>query len=162
MNWTDKVNGNLLVLIERNNMAISENKLLHIIGVARECERLAKEAGLTEREQTACFVMGFLHDIGYERTTPDNATEHPYIGADMITDFLETDGIVETIRAHGHKFENLSIYDRILNQADLTTDFRGNHVTIDERLDSIAFKYGKANKHYITAVKQTNTIRALT
>ena len=106
-------------------MAISENKLLHIIGVARECERLAKEAGLTEREQTACFVMGFLHDIGYERTTPDNATEHPYIGADMITDFLETDGIVEAIRAHGHKFENLSIYDRILNQADLTTDFRG-------------------------------------
>ena len=129
-------------------MAISENKLLHIIGVARECERLAKEAGLTEREQTACFVMGFLHDIGYERTTPDNATEHPYIG--------------EAIRAHGHKFENLSIYDRILNQADLTTDFRGNHVTIDERLDSIAFKYGKANKHYITAVKQANTIRALT
>lgn len=71
-------------------MAISENKLLHIIGVARECERLAKEAGMTEKEQAACFVMGFLHDIGYERTTPDNATEHPYIGADMITDFLET------------------------------------------------------------------------
>lgn len=31
-------------------MAISENKLLHIIGVARECERLAKEAGMTEKE----------------------------------------------------------------------------------------------------------------
>ena len=47
---------------------ISKNKLLHTIGVARECERLAKESGLTEKEQTACFVMRFLHDIGYERT----------------------------------------------------------------------------------------------
>lgn len=137
---------------------ISKNKLLHTIGVARECERLAKESGLTEKEQTACFVMGFLHDIGYERTTQDNATEHPYIGADMVTAFLETSDAIEAIRMHGHKFENLNIYDYILNQADLTTDFEGHRVSTEERLGSIAFKYGKSHSHYKAAAKQAEAL----
>lgn len=137
---------------------ISKNKLLHMVGVARECERLAKEAGLTEKEQTACFVMGFLHDIGYERTVRDNAFEHPRIGAEMITAFLETNDAIEAIREHGHKYENLNIYDYILNQADLATDYAGQHVSVEERLNSLAFAYGKSHRHYKAAAEQAEAL----
>lgn len=137
---------------------ISKNKLLHMIGVARECECLAKEAGLTEKEQTACFVMGFLHDIGYERTVRDNASDHPHIGVEMITAFIETNDAIEAIRNHGHKYENLNIYDRILNQADLTTDYAGQLVSVEERLNSIAFAYGKPHRYYKTAAKQAKAV----
>ena len=48
---------------------ISENKIKHILGVARRCKEIAKKQGLSEQEQNACYVMGFLHDIGYDNLT---------------------------------------------------------------------------------------------
>ena len=48
------------------NKGISERKLKHSLEVARECKNLANQIKKDEAFANAAFVMGFLHDIGYE------------------------------------------------------------------------------------------------
>lgn len=93
---------------------ISENKLRHSLGVARTCQQYGKDRGLDEE------YMGFLHDIGYEKS-PD--TSHPSVSFDMISSFTKHPEMLEAIRVHGKKYENLSVVDEILNMADLTVSY---------------------------------------
>ena len=136
---------------------ITENKLKHTIAVARQCEILAKGYGLSESEQNACFAMGFLHDIGYEHCL--DTMYHPEEGYNILRDMLKhSDEVLEAIRNHGKKYEYLSVYDRILNVADLTIDHVGNSVTMEERLESIKERYGADSEQYKDALKQYNVL----
>lgn len=136
---------------------ISERKLLHTIGVARKCEQLAQEKGLSKEEQDACFVMGFLHDIGYEHC--QEITEHPKSGAEMINNFLKNKNeCVAAIERHGRAYENLSVYDEILNMADMTVNHIGEEVRMQERLLSIASIHGQFSDHYTHAEKQAKAL----
>ena len=141
---------------------ISENKLKHILGVARACEKEAKRLGLTKEEQDACFVMGFLHDIGYERITSENITEHPQKGYDLImtaTSYLPQ--ISSAIQRHGRcKKDDMNTFDYILNYADLTTDHKGQPVSMEERLDLIKERHGENSIHYKHAKDQAEILKA--
>ena len=137
---------------------ISENKLKHMRAVAEKCEALAKEKGLSIAEQNACFVMGLLHDIGYAHC--DETTNHPEQSYIMLVGAIQNShNILPAIRYHGRKYENLTVFDEILNLADLTTNYDGNDVTIEERLQSIAEHHGKESEHYQHAIEQAAALK---
>lgn len=122
---------------------ITENRLHHIIGVARKAYKIAKDLGYDEDFARKCFALGWNHDIGYE-FDPEH---HAKIGAEILKDFDNT----EAIRYHGFVPENITTEWLILNLADMTTSPLGEDVTIDERLAEIESRYGADHEWYILA-----------
>lgn len=47
----------------------------------------------------------------------------------------------------------------LLNYSDMTTDFDGNDVTIDKRLDHVSSRYGSDSSQYINAYKLAEELR---
>lgn len=139
---------------------ISENKLKHSLGVARMCRELATKKGMSKDYCDAMFVMGFLHDIGYE-DSPD--TQHPLKSKELIDHFfMYTDEASDAIARHGKKFTNLTNADIILNTADLTISYDGKPIDMEGRLSGIAKRYGAESEHYRNAVHMVDALTQLT
>lgn len=118
---------------------ISGNKLRHSLGVAKACQQYGRDMHKSEEYCDALFVMGFLHDIGYEKS-PD--TSHPSVGYNMIESFIKY------IKNHGKKFKDLNTVDTILNMSDLTVSYNG----VYERLDGIKKCCGEDSEHFKNAM----------
>lgn len=128
---------------------ISNNKLKHSLGVAKACRQYGEELHKSEEYCDALFVMGFLHDIGYEKS-PD--TNHPSVGGSMIESFIKHPEMLEAIKNHGKKFKDLNTVDTILNMSDLTVSYNGKPCTVYERLDGIKECYGEDSEHFKNAM----------
>ena len=75
---------------ESKYIGISEHRLDHTIAVARKCYDLAKnEYDMSEMDARKMFLMGFLHDMGYEFS--ENTEEHPGIVSDILNSLSEQD-----------------------------------------------------------------------
>ena len=61
---------------------MDENRIRHSISVARKMVEIAKDKQLSDKEIKNCFVIGYLHDIGYEFTKND--MEHNVIGGEIL------------------------------------------------------------------------------
>lgn len=120
---------------------ITENRLHHIIGVARKAYKIAKDLGYDEEFARKCFALGWNHDIGYEFDPVNHAT----IGSDILGDF-DNGG---AIRNHGKVVENQTDEWFIVNLADMTTSPLGDEVTIDERLTEIESRYGNTHEWFL-------------
>lgn len=136
---------------------IDDNRLLHMREVGRLCSDLAREVfGWDEKQSRHMFVMGFLHDIGYEFA--ENQTDHEEIGGDLLsaTNYLHA----EPIRLHGDPNADLSD-DRllILNISDMTVSGDGRRVGFETRLQDIADRYGKDSQQYQTAARVIDSIQ---
>ena len=125
---------------------ITEDRFKHMIGVARECYKIAKEAGYTETFARQMYIIGFIHDIGYEFSS-DN---HEEVGAEMLKSARYSEYIIER---HGKECPDFTITDYILNKADMTIDGKGNKVTVEERLKDIEARYGKDSNQYLSSLK---------
>ena len=140
---------------DRKYIGITDNRLKHMRSVAEECYRLAKEHGLDEDDARAAYVMGFLHDIGYAFS--EKASQHPEIGKQMINcAFAPLNGgipgagartakdadIADCICRHGHPYELDNIFTRILDDADMSVNSKGEKVSHEERLSDITVRYG--------------------
>lgn len=132
---------------------ITETRLQHMLGVARKVYQLAKEHGLSEEEARTCFTMGFLHDIGYEFTE----TNHTKVSYEIIKQTFQSEDSTKIINAIGDngnpKLGNDNIYLHILNEANLTIDDKGNHVTVCQRLKNLANRFGKKSNIYKRALQ---------
>ena len=93
----------------------------------------------------------YLHDIGYEKS-PD--TNHPSVSFS----FIKHPEMLEAIRVHGKKYENLSVVDEILNMADLTVSYNGEPCTVWSRLEGIKEHYGVDSYHYRNAILIVNAL----
>ena len=93
------------------------------------------------------FVMGFLHDVGYEFSA--EPTEHQFVGSAI----LESSGYLFAgeIGLHGIPFAPTTNELLLLNIADLLTDSAGNVVTLHKRLNDIASRYGEESEQYRNA-----------
>ena len=131
---------------------IDENRIQHMLGVARRCYALAKDAGYSEKICRNMWLMGLLHDVGYEFGEPK---DHAKVGAEMFEglqaypDFWH---ICNAIKRHGvsekqERYGN-SLYLSILNEADMTVDHKGLNCSYEERLSDIAQRYGKDSDPY--------------
>lgn len=127
-------------------IGISENRIKHIIGVARKSYQIAKEKyQLSEEDARKAFVIGFNHDIGYEFSQFN--MEHPEIGYELIEKTFNYK--CNEIKNHGNEFSEQDIFLKILNEADLSVDSKGNFVTVEERLEDIKNRYSETAPEYL-------------
>lgn len=136
---------------------IDENRLNHMLGVARNCYKLALADGKNEEVARTYWVMGLLHDIGYEFS--ENGEDHAEIGYEILRNLGTKNAgifrwnlIQKAIREHGNPDARLFNTDndkiRILNEADMTTNYDGTNVTLGQRLSDIEKRYGKKSNEY--------------
>lgn len=136
-------------------IGISEDRLHHILGVARKAYSLAKNMGYSEDFARRMFMLGWNHDVGYEFST--KPTEHSDISAEMYLETLDdiTDDTKSTtyqaIKNHGRYTKNATIEWKILNMADMQVDFDGKEVDVITRLHNIRECYGEHSNQYFTA-----------
>lgn len=122
-------------------MTITINRLKHSLAVATKMKKMATESpnGYSVVPDDA-FVLGLLHDIGYEFSQTQR--EHAHRG-----------GLV--LKAQGYRYWREIYYHgipqeeydspmlRLLNYADMTTGPDGEQMTIQARINDIALRYGK-------------------
>lgn len=136
---------------------ITDNKLKHSLQVAVVCREFAKSLGLDDDKVDACFVMGFLHDIGYQDCS--TTEEHPKLGKCMIDSFLKySEDCTSAIGNHGRIFDDLSVFDLVLNYADLSVNSEGTKVNHLDRLSDIKQRYGADSRQYLNAQKMLECI----
>jgi predicted hydrolase (HD superfamily) len=131
-------------------IGITDNRIKHMLSVARKCYTLAKEKyEMSEEDARKYFMMGLIHDIGYEFI--EDRQEHPFVGADILESMTVNDwcNITDAIRHHGKctQYEYTDA-DYILNEADLTVDSKGKNVSIEDRLEDIKVRYGEKSRQY--------------
>lgn len=134
---------------------ISENKLHHMLGVARKAYQLAKDLGYSEKFARDMFVLGWNHDIAYEF----DDVHHQSLGAEMMAHFGIENEYTYEIGRHGipQQDEDIGIIYLILNCADLTVSPEGKPVTIDERIEDIKNKIGEDHEWFI-ALRDTGLL----
>lgn len=119
---------------------INENRLNHILAVARKAYKIAKDFGYDEQYAREMFALGWNHDIGYE-FDPIN---HENVGADILPNYK----YAEFIRSHGLAPAQLTKEWIIINLADMTISPTGEETTIEARLAEIESRYGKDHIWY--------------
>lgn len=121
---------------------ITEDRLHHILGVARKAYKVAKAFGADEQFAREMFALGWNHDIGYEFGSHIHGT----IGYMTLKSWKYS----KYIATHG-KADNiiLDLIWFIINYSDMTTSPTGEEVTLDERLEEIEGRYGKKHMSYI-------------
>lgn len=68
---------------EDNAIGISEDRLKHMLQVGRTVGALASELfGWPEEKCQEMFLLGYIHDIGYEFSTEQS--EHPLAGGELL------------------------------------------------------------------------------
>lgn len=149
-------------------IGISENKLHHILGVARKCYEIAKEEGYDEEFCRKMFMIGWCHDVGYEFS--EETEDHPQISVELIEDLvcMFCRGDVEiskltkqAILRHGKEPTEKDLKNVkwvILNTADLVIDSKGNDVEVEKRLEDIKERYGSESRQYLTSVQRARDI----
>ncbi|GGG73633.1 HD domain-containing protein [Corynebacterium pelargi] len=139
-------------------IGISDDRLLHLRAVGRRAAELSRELfNFPPEKQRAMFVLGFLHDIGYEYATDQR--QHEHLGGNLLG-CMGLDGW-QVVHDHGDPdIADMSDELIILNIADMQTDGRGNHVTAEERLADIASRYGKDSEQFVRATRLTDNLRS--
>lgn len=158
----------------QNFIGISEDRLHHILGVARKAYKTAKDMGYDERFCRRCFMLGWLHDVGYEFS--EKQSEHPDVSAELLWTLGDAFGAIMefprdkngkisssapynkewvnavlAIKNHGLYTENETSEWKILNMADMQVDSHGNEVDVFQRLEDIKTRYGEHSDQYLTA-----------
>lgn len=162
-------------------IGISEDGLHHILGVARKAYDIAKEEGYNEDFCRKMFMIGWVHDVGFEFS--ETYKEHPRVSSEMLYQLIcmrnkfDMDVPIRTNHAiwyHGQFPEigddttqaarvSLVTNDewRILNMADMQVDSKGNEVSVTEKLSEIKDKYGEGSEQYKTACEICVAIQKL-
>ena len=131
-----------------NYIGIDENRLHHILGVARKAYELAINMGYGEGYARKMFMLGWCHDVGYEFS--EDPSEHAKVGAEMLR-MLKDESAPYAVEHHGLYAEHETPGWKILNMADMLIDSKGNEVSVSKRLDDIKERYGEHSNEYLTA-----------
>ena len=128
---------------------ISSDRMAHQLSVARTLVEQARSQGsYSEEELQDLFVLGYLHDIGYEfAADPDR---HTPVGGEV----LKRLGFVywAEVANHGNPAGTYSSAELdLLNSADMHTSPTGDRITYAERLQDIADRYGEDSPRYQNA-----------
>ena len=141
---------------------LTENRVLHSLGVARKCYTLSKELKMPEKFCRKMFFLGYIHDIGYEF---EDSEGHARISADILHSLgCNNYDTLQAIKYHSENDKTDNLEWKILTEADMTIDSKGNEVTIEERLNDIKERYGETSKQYKTAlkvIKETEKVRKI-
>ena len=133
---------------------MDNDRLKHSYAVANKMVKLGKEKNLPDEQLQELFLLGYLHDIGYQFGTNKN---HNMIGGNLLKN--SNYKYWKEVYYHGiPNSEFKSLYLDILNTADMMIDKYGNDVGFDKRLDDIKNRYGEDSIQYINCVKIINEL----
>lgn len=136
---------------------ITQNRWLHILGVARKCKELALKFKPDDSKFAEdMFLLGMLHDMGYE-FNQSNAS-HATAGGEI----LERNNYRywQEVALHGDvTVDDMTDELFILNCADMMTGPKGEDFTFDERLEEIASRFGKNADAYKKCVIEVEKLR---
>ena len=129
--------------------------ILHSVGVADFLADYVK-THYPEENAVDYYVMGLLHDVGKFDMIADKKSYGFKGHAERGGNILEHLGFVfaKEIKHHGHPED--AYYSRkllLLNLADLSVNGKGEVISIKERLEDIAFRYGQESSEYKHALK---------
>lgn len=130
---------------------ITEDRLHHIISVARKAYKTAKDLGYDEQFAREMFALGWNHDMGYE-FDPEH---HEVVGAELLNGWKYS----EFIENHGTIPLTVTNEWLILNYADMTVSPTGEDTTLDDRLKEIEQRYGKDHKWYKLSEDVVNILK---
>ena len=82
--------------MQDEKIEISDHKMRHILSVARLMYQLALDDGKAEDYARQMFLLGYLHDIGYEFS--EKPVNHPEEAYKMLSGFYP---YAEEILCHG-------------------------------------------------------------
>lgn len=129
-------------------LTISDERLKHSIEVARLMKKMSEDAGWSQEKCEEMFVLGYLHDIGYEFS--EQQCDHASVGGRMLK--IQEYKYWQEVFFHGKlNIEYMSEELTILNIADMNIDSKGHNVGIKERLKDIAVRYGEKSKQFVEA-----------
>lgn len=136
---------------------ISNDRLLHSIGVARLMEEISRNIYQWNEEKChEMFVLGYLHDIGYEYSKIQS--EHPVIGGLLLK--KSNYKYWKEVYYHGSlcdEYQSLEL--DLLNTADMQINSFGKKVTVEERLIDIKDRYGYDSKQYLEAAELAKRLK---
>jgi hypothetical protein len=134
---------------------MDNDRLKHSYAVANKMVELGKEKNLLDEQLQELFLLGYLHDIGYQFGTNKN---HNMIGGNLLRN--SNYKYWKEVYYHGiPNSEYKSLYLDILNTADMMIDKCGNDVGFDKRLEDIKKRYGKDSIQYINCFKIINELK---
>ena len=135
---------------------MDNDRLIHSYAVANKMVELGKEKNLLDEQLRELFLLGYLHDIGYQFGINEN---HNVIGGNLLKN--SNYKYWKEVYYHGiPNSEYKSLYLDILNTADMMIDKYGNDVGFDKRLDDIKNRYGENSIQYKNCVKIINELRS--
>ncbi len=135
---------------------MNNDRVKHSISVARKMVKIAQSKHLSTDEINNCFLIGYVHDIGYEFIK--DGMKHNIIGGEI----LKNSGFKFWQEVYYHGEINptyTSLYLDILNQADMQIDKDGNDVGYVGRLKDIEERYGKDSDVYKNCQKLINKLK---
>jgi predicted hydrolase (HD superfamily) len=124
-------------------MEITIDRMKHSLAVAKKMKELVS----TDPQKNMCspedaFVLGLLHDIGYEFSSEQK--EHANNGGLL----LKEQGYKYWKEVYYHGIPQ-DEYDspllRLLNYVDMITGPTGEYVTVEQRIEDIAERYGEGS-----------------
>lgn len=136
---------------ETHAIGMDENRLRHCYGVGLKASELGRTLfGWSDEKCREMFVMGYLHDIGYQFA--HDQVEHGELGGELLHSLGFT--YWAEILNHGdpdsdYKSDELLV----LNLADMLTSKDGNPTTLSDRVVDIAKRYGVESEQFATAWK---------
>lgn len=139
-------------------LSMSDERLKHSLEVARLMKKLSADAGWSVEKCEEMFVLGYLHDIGYEFA--EQQCDHASIGGEL----LRNQGYRywREVFCHGKPdVDYVSDELTMLNIADMRIDSTGQEVGAESRLEDIASRYGRDSKQYIEAEQLAKKIGLL-
>lgn len=141
---------------QREFIGIDDNRLLHVREVGRVCAELSESLfGWSDSKSREMFVLGFVHDIGYEYSS--NQQQHEKVGG-TILDPMRFKYAQEVYRHGNPHVEEITHELLILNIADMSVNGSGQRVSFDERLQDIEDRYGTESTQYQNAKKLVSKI----
>lgn len=128
---------------------LTRYRMQHQLAVAhRVVEMAQRRGGYSEEELQELFLMGYLHDVGYEFV--EDSSQHASAGGEV----LKRCGFKywQEIANHGiPECAYASPELDILNCADMHTSPVGEPISYEERLEGIQERYGAESSHYKNA-----------
>ena len=108
---------------------------------------IGKKYNLDDKELQDLFVLGLIHDIGYEF---GNNSNHGQIGGEILK--RNKYKYWKEIYYHGvNASEYSSLFLKILNKADVQIDYMGKTVGYTRKLEDIKNRYGENSITYRNA-----------
>ena len=119
---------------------IKEYRKQHIWAVAELMEKYGKERNFSDEKCHELYVLGLLHDVGYQFLEEKDYVTHNVVGGEI----LKNQGYKFWREIYFHGVVNSpyqSEFLDLLNLADMHIDSEGNYVTLDGRLEELSKRY---------------------